>query len=142
MTEWITESYEETLEQAAAFAAQVPAGSVIALLGGLGAGKTAFTAGFVKGLGITDDVTSPTFALCNAYRGNGKCVYHFDMYRIEGWDDLDSTGFFDYLQEDAYIVVEWSENIFEALPPDSYIIEIEQLGEQRRRFRRMKKDEV
>ena len=84
---------------------------VITLDGDLGAGKTAFTSGLVKGLGIKCDVSSPTFAICNEYRFDGKTLYHFDMYRVDGWDDLYSTAFFDYLETDAYIAVEWSENI-------------------------------
>ena len=97
-------------------------------------GKTAFTSGFVKGLGINADVSSPTFAICNEYIGDNDKVYHFDMYRIDSWDDLYSTGFFDFLETDAYIIAEWSENIFGALPEDAVIIEIEKLGENERHF--------
>ena len=97
-------------------------------------GKTAFTTGFVKGLGINADVSSPTFAICNDYIGKNARVYHFDMYRVESWDDLYSTGFFDYLETDAYILAEWSENIFGALPDDAVIIEIEKIDENTRRF--------
>lgn len=93
-------------------------GSVIAMFGDLGAGKTAFTRGFAKGMGIECDVSSPTFALVNEYRGNGKTLYHFDMYRISGWDDLYSTGYFDYLDMGNTLIIEWSENIEAVLPPD------------------------
>lgn len=134
MIEFISNSYEETLDIASNFAKDLPKGSVIAFIGGLGMGKTAFTAGFVKGLGINADVSSPTFAICNDYIGDDNRVYHFDMYRVESWDDLYSTGFFDYLDTDAYIVAEWSENIFGALPDDAVVIEIEKLGENSRRF--------
>ena len=95
---------------AADFAKTVKKGTVIGFIGGLGMGKTAFTSGFVKGLGINADVSSPTFAICNEYIGNDCRVYHFDMYRIESWDDLYSTGFFDYIDSGAYILAEWSEN--------------------------------
>ena len=134
MREFISESYEQTLQFASDFAKSVPSGSVIGFIGGLGMGKTAFTSGFVKGLGINADVSSPTFAICNEYIGDNDKVYHFDMYRIDSWDDLYSTGFFDYLETDAYIIAEWSENIFGALPDDAVIIEIEKLSENERHF--------
>ena len=127
---------------AADFAKTVKKGTVIGFIGGLGMGKTAFTSGFVKGLGINADVSSPTFAICNEYIRNDCRVYHFDMYRIESWDDLYSTGFFDYIDSGAYILAEWSENVFGALPDDSVIIEIEKLGDNDRRFKIMNKTEV
>ncbi len=96
----------------------VKCGSVIAMFGDLGAGKTAFTRGFAKGMGISCDVSSPTFALVNEYRGNGKLLCHFDMYRISGWDDLYSTGYFDYLDMGNTLIIEWSENIEAVLPSD------------------------
>ena len=142
MQEFVTHSYEETLQMAADFAKTVKKGTVIGFIGGLGMGKTAFTSGFVKGLGINADVSSPTFAICNEYIGNDCRVYRFDMYRIESWDDLYSTGFFDYIDSGAYILAEWSENVFGALPDDSVIIEIEKLGDNDRRFKIMNKTEV
>lgn len=134
MIEHITHSYEETLEFASDFARSIPKGSVIGFIGGLGMGKTAFTTGFVKGLGIDAQVQSPTFAICNDYIGENARVYHFDMYRVDGWDDLYSTGYFDYIDTDAYIVAEWSENIFGALADDVIIIEIERIDENTRKF--------
>lgn len=134
MREFISESYEQTLQFASDFAKSVPSGSVIGFIGGLGMGKTAFASGFVKGLGIDAEVSSPTFAICNEYIGENARVYHFDMYRIENWDDLYSTGYFDYLNDKSYILAEWSENIFGALPDDAIIIEIEKLGENSRKF--------
>jgi tRNA threonylcarbamoyladenosine biosynthesis protein TsaE len=142
MTEFVTHSYEETLQKASDFAKKLKKGTVIGFIGGLGMGKTAFTSGFVKGLGIDAEVSSPTFAICNDYIGKDNRVYHFDMYRVESWDDLYSTGFFDYLDTDAFIVAEWSENIFAALPDDALIIEIEKLGENDRKFKIMNKSEV
>lgn len=142
MIECISNSYEETLAIASNYASKLPKGSVIGFIGGLGMGKTAFTTGFVKGLGIDADVSSPTFAICNDYIGENARVYHFDMYRVEDWDDLYSTGFFDYIDTDAYIIAEWSENIFGALPDNSIIIEIERLGETKRKFKFMTKEEV
>ncbi|MBQ1991182.1 MAG: tRNA (adenosine(37)-N6)-threonylcarbamoyltransferase complex ATPase subunit type 1 TsaE [Clostridia bacterium] len=111
-------SYEETLKIGQEIAENLNGTEVIALFGGLGMGKTALTTGIAKGLGCDDCVSSPTFALVNEY--HGKCnIYHFDMYRISGWDDLYSIGFFDYL-DTGVLVIEWSENIENALP-DEYI---------------------
>jgi tRNA threonylcarbamoyladenosine biosynthesis protein TsaE len=137
-----TNSIEQTREKAAELAKSLKKGSVIGFLGDLGAGKTAFTSGFVKGLGIDADVSSPTFAICNDYIGSENRVLHYDMYRIESWDDLYSTGFFDSLESGAYILVEWSENVFGALPDDAVIIKIEKLGENERRFTVMNKNEA
>lgn len=120
MATYITQNYSETENVAFELAQKLPYGSVIAMFGDLGAGKTAFTRGFARGMGIGCDVSSPTFALVNEYRDNGKTLYHFDMYRISGWDDLYSTGFFDYLDEGASLIIEWSENI-EAVLPENHI---------------------
>ena len=107
---------------------------VIAYFGGLGMGKTTLTRGIVGGLGGDDVVSSPTFAIVNEYRAKYN-VYHFDMYRISGWDDLYSTGFFDYL-DTGVIIIEWSENIENALPENVIKIEIEKgNGDTERVFR-------
>ncbi|MBO5937214.1 MAG: tRNA (adenosine(37)-N6)-threonylcarbamoyltransferase complex ATPase subunit type 1 TsaE [Clostridia bacterium] len=100
-------------------------GNVVAYFGGLGMGKTAFTRGLAKGMGITADVASPTFAIVNDYGGNPPLV-HFDMYKVDSWDDLYSSGFFDYLDMGAVLAVEWSENIENALPDDTIRVIIEQ----------------
>lgn len=105
-------------------AAKLKGGEVIALFGGMGMGKTAFTRGVARGLGIEGGVSSPTFALVHEYHGR-VTVYHFDMYRVNGWDDLYSTGFFDYLDTGAVLVIEWSENIETALPQNIIRIKIE-----------------
>ena len=97
---------------------------VIALYGGLGMGKTALTRGIAKGAGCGDYVSSPTFAIVNEYRGRFK-IYHFDMYRIDGWDDLYSIGFFDYL-ENGVLIIEWSENIEAVLPENCIRIKIQE----------------
>ena len=69
-------------------------------------------------MGINSDVSSPTFALVNEYRGAERTLYHFDMYRISSWDDLYSTGYFDYLEAGGCLIIEWSENIEAVLPQD------------------------
>lgn len=106
---------------------------VIALFGGLGMGKTALTRGIVRGLGSLDEVSSPTFALVNEYKG--RCpVYHFDMYRVTSWEDLYSTGFFDYLDR-GVLIIEWSENIEGALPENAVRVEISRgNGDEQREF--------
>ena len=142
MEKYITKSYDETVALAEKIAKDMPKGTVIGYLGDLGAGKTAFTTGLAKGLGIDADVSSPTFAICNEYKGNGKTLYHFDMYRIDGWDDLYSTGFFDYLETDAYIAAEWSENIYGALPDDAVIVDISKISDTEREFKICKKGEM
>ena len=100
-------------------------GDVVAYFGGLGMGKTAFTRGLAKGMGITADVSSPTFAIVNDYGGNPPLV-HFDMYKVDSWDDLYSSGFFDYLDMGAVLATEWSENIENALPENTIRVTIQQ----------------
>ena len=117
MNRFITNSAEETEQLGERIASKLKGMEVIALFGGLGMGKTAFTRGLARGLGADDVVSSPTFALVNEYSGRVP-VYHFDMYRVESWDDLYSTGFFDYIDEGAVLSCEWSENIENALPED------------------------
>ncbi len=116
------------------FAKTLQGGSVLAFRGGMGMGKTHFTRGLAKGLGFTGDVSSPTFAIVNEYRGGRLPLFHFDMYRIESWEDLDSCGFFDYMEENGIIAVEWSENIDGALPKHTIYITIEVIDENSRKI--------
>ena len=85
-------------------------------------------------MGIKADVTSPTFAILNEYRSDGKTLYHFDMYRISGWEDLYSTGFFDYIDSGAVLLIEWSENIENALPDNSVRIHISKTDSENERI--------
>lgn len=112
---YFSSSPEETEQIAALLADTLTGGEVIAFTGGMGMGKTAFTRGLVAALGSKDVVSSPTFALVHEYSGR-LTVEHFDMYRVNSWDDLYSTGFFDYLDGNCVLVIEWSENIEAALP--------------------------
>ncbi len=130
MQTFLTHSYTETEELAQRFAKTLKGTEIIAMFGGLGAGKTAFTRGLAKGLGIEDGVSSPTFALVHEYDGKFP-VYHFDMYRINSFDDLYSTGFFDYM-DTGIMVIEWSENIENALPENCIRIHIRHLSENER----------
>ncbi|MBQ6600454.1 MAG: tRNA (adenosine(37)-N6)-threonylcarbamoyltransferase complex ATPase subunit type 1 TsaE [Clostridia bacterium] len=117
-------SAAETEEFASQLAKKISGGTVVALYGGLGMGKTAFTRGFARGLGNESYVSSPTFALVNDYGGNPPLV-HFDMYKVESWDDLYSSGFFDYYDMGAILCTEWSENIENALPENTVRVRIE-----------------
>ncbi len=110
MKEFVTKSEEETLAAAAELAESLKAGDVILYRGEMGAGKTAFTKGIARCLGSDDEVTSPTFALVHEYGGRIP-LFHFDLYRISGYDDLYSVGFFDYLDRGGVVAAEWSENI-------------------------------
>ena len=116
MQQIVTNSAQETEAFAARFAKTLRGPVVVAFFGGLGMGKTAFTRGLAKGLGITQEVSSPTFALVHEYHGDRNTLYHFDMYRVESWDDLYATGFFDFYETGGILAVEWSENIENALP--------------------------
>ena len=124
MLRFISDSVSDTEAIAEKLGNKLQSGNVVADFGGLGMGKTAFTRGLAKGMGITADVASPTFAIVNDYGGTPPLV-HFDMYKVESWDDLYSSGFFDYLDMGAVLAVEWSENIENALPDDTIRITIE-----------------
>lgn len=125
MLKFVTQSADETKELGVKIGKTLHSGDVVAMFGSMGMGKTAFTHGLAEGLGIDPrQVSSPTFALVHEYNGKNT-LYHFDMYRIESWDDLYSTGFFDYLDYGGILAVEWSENIENALPENSVRIYFE-----------------
>lgn len=132
MKSYITHSPKETEQLAASIALRLKGYETLAMFGGLGAGKTAFTRGLARGLGMDDGVSSPTFAIVNEYEAHFP-IHHFDMYRITSWDDLYATGFFDYL-ENGITVIEWSENIESALPENCIKIRFEVLTELERKI--------
>ena len=132
MIQYISNSTTETEALGERIAKVLTGNEVIALFGDLGAGKTAFTRGLCRGLGIIDGVSSPTFAIVNEYDG-GFPVYHFDMYRITSIDDLYSTGYYDYLGN-GLLVIEWSENIESELDDDAIRITIEKTADNDRRI--------
>ena len=105
-------------------ASRIKRGDIIALYGGLGAGKTAFTRGLAKYFAPDSRVSSPTFALVNQY----DFIYHFDMYRISGEDDLLSLGFFDYLEPDNIIIIEWFEKIRDFFDEQTVELRITETG--------------
>ncbi len=115
-------SESDTLKFASEFAKKLHGGDVVAFTGGMGMGKTVFVRGCASVLDVTCDVSSPTFSIVNDYGGRFN-VYHFDMYRVESWDSLYSTGFFDYLNENSILFIEWSENIENVLPENTITVE-------------------
>ncbi len=106
-------------EMGRAAAAGVRPGEVIALIGGLGAGKTHWTKGFVAGLGSVAEVTSPTFGLVHEYADGRLPVFHLDFYRLESADELISLGWDEYLEADGVVIAEWGDKFPEVLPPGS-----------------------
>lgn len=128
MREYTSKSPEETEAIGEKLAGILQPGTVVAFFGGMGMGKTVFTRGLALGLHSTEAVSSPTFALVQEYGGNPPLV-HFDMYRISTWDDLYSTGFFDYIDMGWILAVEWSENIENALPDNTVRVEIRKTGD-------------
>ena len=131
--DYITTSPEETEALGAALGRIVPAGTVLAYRGDLGAGKTAFTRGLARGLGCRETVTSPTYTIVNEYLGGRLPLFHFDMYRLSSADDLFDIGWEDYLDRGGVCAVEWSENIAEAMA-GAVTVAIEKLGENTRRI--------
>lgn len=134
MEYFISKSPSDTENIGKALGEKIQSGVVIAFLGGLGMGKTCFTRGLALGLGSTDTVTSPTFALVNEYLSGTLPLYHFDMYRISGWEDLYSTGFFDYIEQGGVLACEWSENIENALPENTVFVRFERLSDTERKI--------
>ena len=122
--EYITNSPEETEELGRRLAAVLTPGSVVAYTGDLGAGKTAFTRGLARGLGIEGGVTSPTFTIVNEYEGGRMPMFHFDMYRLGGEEELFDIGWDDYLARGGVCAVEWSENVAGALEGDAVRVDI------------------
>ena len=131
--EFITNSPEETEVIGAKLAENLTPGAVIAYRGDLGAGKTAFTRGLARGLGCTEQVTSPTYTIVNEYLSGRMPLFHFDMYRLHSADDLFDIGWDDYLERGGVCAVEWSENVAEAME-DPITVTIEKLGEDARRI--------
>ena len=131
--EFITNSPEETEAVGAALAKRLSPGTVIAYRGDLGAGKTAFTRGLARGLGVTERVTSPTYTIVNEYLGGKMPLFHFDMYRLGSEDELFDIGWEDYLERGGVCAVEWSENVWGAME-DAIVITISRLAEDVRKI--------
>ena len=122
--EYLSHSPEETERIGEALGRTLQPGCVVAFRGGLGMGKTAFTRGLAQGLGIADRVTSPTFNIVNEYEGGRLPLFHFDLYRLGGADELFDIGWEDYLTRGGVCAVEWSEQVSGALPEDAVLVDI------------------
>ena len=122
--QFITHSPEETSALAQRLAQDLRGGEVIAFTGGMGAGKTAFTRGLARGLGIGERVSSPTFTVVNEYEGGRLPLFHFDMYRLSSSEELYDIGWEDYLARGGVCAVEWSEIVDDALEPDCIRVDI------------------
>lgn len=131
--EIITHSERETEAAGTAFAAGIPDGTVVAMYGELGAGKTAFVRGMAQGMGLDCRVNSPTFTIVNEYLG-ARTLLHFDMYRLGSADELWDIGWDDYLSRGAVCAVEWSENVADAFTGDEITVRFEKLSDTDRRI--------
>ena len=131
--QFITNTTEETERIGQRFGEKLRGGEVIAYRGDLGAGKTAFTRGLARGLGITMRVTSPTYTIVNEYLSGRMPLFHFDMYRLSSGEELFDIGWEDYLQRGGVCAVEWSENVGDALE-SPICVRIERTGDDSRRI--------
>lgn len=133
MIEYISHSERETERIGARFAEGLPGGTVVAMYGDLGAGKTAFVRGMAKGMGLDCRVSSPTFTIVNEYLGSRELI-HFDMYRLNSADELYDIGWEDYLNRGAVCAVEWSEKVLDAFTGEEYTVRIDKLDDVSRRI--------
>ena len=122
--EYRSNSEAETEALGAELAGRLRAGDVVAFSGDLGAGKTAFTRGLARGLGVTERVTSPTFTIVNEYDGGQLPLFHFDLYRLSSSEELFDIGWEDYLSRGGVCAVEWSERADDALEEDTIRVDI------------------
>lgn len=121
---WKTDLPEETYNLGRMLAQLIKSGDMICLVGELGAGKTILTQGICSGLGIKEDVTSPTFTVVNVYEAANTTVYHFDLYRLDNSEELYDIGFYEYINSGGISFVEWSDKFFAEVPEDYLLIEI------------------
>lgn len=133
MQTYISRSEAETENIGEHFAESIPDGTVVAMYGPLGAGKTAFVRGMARGMGLTSRVSSPTFTIVNEYVGDRELI-HFDMYRLASADELFDIGWEDYLRRGAVLAVEWSENVEDAFDGSETIVRFEKLGDNERKI--------
>lgn len=133
MQTYISRSEAETEAIGEKFAQGLVGGTVVAMYGDLGAGKTAFVRGMARGIGLSCRVSSPTFTIVNEYEGERELI-HFDMYRLESSDELFDIGWEDYLNRGAVCAVEWSEKVEDAFYGDETVVRIEKLGDTERRI--------
>ena len=127
-----TGSSEQTERFGEALSKYLEAGTVIALDGDLGAGKTCLTRGIARGMGSEDPVASPTFTIVNEYSGGRLMLFHFDTYRLSGEDDFYASGLDEYFEKDGVCVIEWGGVIEGVLPKDTMKMQISGNGDERR----------
>ena len=123
MKEFSVYTTEDTINIAYKLAKIMENGGIILLDGDLGAGKTVFTTGIAKAINVHEFIKSPTFTIVNEYQGDKK-LNHFDVYRLESEDDLDDIGFWEYLEDGSFVVIEWSKKIASILPKDNIEVTI------------------
>ena len=131
MAEFLSDSPEQTLTFGENYAKNLKPNAVVVLNGEMGAGKTVLTKGIAKGLGIEDEVLSPTYAYMNDYSGK---LFHFDCYRLTSGAQAEALGLCDYFYAGGVCVIEWAENIQDALPENYKPVTIEKLGEGKRKI--------
>jgi tRNA threonylcarbamoyladenosine biosynthesis protein TsaE len=132
----ISKSPTETFSIGRILGEGLTGGDCVALTGELGAGKTCLTQGIAVGLGVPDGyvVTSPTFTLINEYPGGESTLYHLDVYRLRGSEDLEEMGFQEYLMSDGVMVIEWAEKVSDAIPDEALRVELSYMDETVRRI--------
>ena len=128
---YFTDNAEQTSALGEQFAKSLKKGAVVLLKGEMGAGKTIFVKGVARALGITERITSPTYAYMNDYDG---VLYHYDCYRLSSGEDAEGLGLTDYFYADGICIIEWSENIADVLPQNCIEVKIEKIGENQRRI--------
>jgi tRNA threonylcarbamoyladenosine biosynthesis protein TsaE len=133
--EIISNSAEQTFDIARLIGEKLIDGDLLALSGELGSGKTCFTKGLAKGLGVSEEyqITSPTFTLINEYPARCK-LYHFDVYRLNDYSEMEDLGYEEYLAGDGVVVIEWAEKIARIIPRDSIFIDFEYVNENSRKM--------
>ncbi|MFQ9933527.1 MAG: tRNA (adenosine(37)-N6)-threonylcarbamoyltransferase complex ATPase subunit type 1 TsaE [Lachnospiraceae bacterium] len=132
-----TNKYEETFELGVKYGEQAQKGAVICLDGDLGVGKTVFTQGFAKGLGIQEPINSPTFTIVQEYHEGRLPFYHFDVYRISDVSEMDEIGYEDYFFGEGVCLIEWASVIEDIIPENSIHITIEKDLEKGFDYRRI-----
>ena len=135
MTEhYITNSEAETLDVARFIGKSLGAGTVVALTGELGAGKTVFAQGIAESLEVREQITSPTFTLINEYRGRLP-LFHMDLYRLDSTGEIEDIGIVDYLYGDGVCVIEWAEKLGKLMPESAVAVSLSPAGKSRREIR-------
>ncbi len=129
-----THTEEETIDRGSELAARLAPGSIVAIAGDLGSGKTRFIKGICRGLGVREHVSSPTFTIVNEYPALRGTVYHFDFYRISSLREVIDIGFEEYLGGDGISLIEWADRVAEFLPPRRFDVRMDFGRDERTRI--------